>query len=121
MTFATGAFFSLPFFCFSSTCQVQFVPILAEMRQPTKKNVITVLAWSFASITIIYIIAGLAGYYSFCGYVVGAGWMSDVQTNNVLDSFPISDILVLICRVAIVVTMCFSIPLFVDSLVFSYQ
>lgn len=49
---------------------MQFVPILAEMKEPTKKNVITVLAWSFLSISVIYVVAGLTGYYSFCGYVV---------------------------------------------------
>ena len=69
-TFTAGAFFSLPFFCFSSTCQVQFVPILAEMKEPTKKNVITVLNWSFIAIAIIYVLAGTTGYYSFCGYIV---------------------------------------------------
>lgn len=50
---------------------MQFVPVLAEMKEPTKKNVITVLAWSFLSISIIYVIAGVTGYYSFCGYIVG--------------------------------------------------
>lgn len=50
---------------------MQFVPVLAEMKEPTRKNVITVLAWSFLSISIIYVIAGVTGYYSFCGYIVG--------------------------------------------------
>ncbi|KAK8801282.1 hypothetical protein WA171_004428, partial [Blastocystis sp. BT1] len=107
-TFTAGAFFSLPFFCFSSTCQVQFVPILAEMKEPTKKNVITVLNWSFITIAIIYVLAGTTGYYSFCGYI----------TNNVLDSFPVEDISIMICRVAIVISMCFSIPLFSHPLRF---
>ena len=49
---------------------MQFVPILAEMKEPTKKNVLTVLAWSFLSISVIYITAGLAGYYSFCDFIV---------------------------------------------------
>lgn len=68
--YAAGAFFSLPFFCFSSTCQVQFVPILAEMKDPSKKNVLQVLVYSFIGIFVVYIIASLTGYYSFCGYTV---------------------------------------------------
>lgn len=70
MHYAPGAFFSLPFFCFSSTCQVQFVPILAEMEKPTKKNVLKVLFMSFIGIFVIYVIASLSGYYAFCGYTV---------------------------------------------------
>ena len=68
--YTAGAFFSLPFFCFSSTCQVQFVPILAEMKEPSKKNVLKVLTYSFLMIFVVYVIASVSGYYSFCGYTV---------------------------------------------------
>ncbi|KAK8790862.1 hypothetical protein WA158_005493 [Blastocystis sp. Blastoise] len=100
--FTLSSFFSLPFFGFSNCCQVQFVPILARLREPTSKRVNIVIYSSFIVVFIVYCIDAFAGYWSFCGFT----------TSNILDSYPVSDIWILFCRIAISVDLCFSIPLF---------
>lgn len=64
-------FLALPVFCYGHCSQVQFIPILSDMEQPTKKRVTLVIFIAYIIIFAVYSINSLAGYMSFCGYAVG--------------------------------------------------
>ncbi|KAK8801932.1 hypothetical protein WA158_006327 [Blastocystis sp. Blastoise] len=106
LIFSTDIFLAMPLFCFGCCCQVQFLPIVDELNKPTTKRVSAVVIMTYIMIIVIYSINAMGGYFSFCGYV----------TSNILDSFPAENILILISRITLSVTLCFCFPLYSYSI-----
>ena len=68
--FSTNIFLALPLFCYGHCSQVQFIPIVADMKKPTKVRV-SVVIFAYVVIFAVYTLNSLAGYMGFCGYSVG--------------------------------------------------
>ena len=71
--FSSTIFLALPLFCYGHCSQVQFIPIVADMKNPTKARVSVVIFFAYVLIFAIYTLNSLAGYMAFCGYSVGMG------------------------------------------------
>ena len=68
--FSRNIFLAMPVFCYGHCSQVQFIPILSDMKKPTKTRVTLMIFLAYILIFTIYTINSLAGYMSYCGYSV---------------------------------------------------
>lgn len=68
--FSSNIFLALPIFCYGHCSQVQFIPIVADMKRPTRSRVSAVIFFAYVLIFSVYTLNSLAGYMAFCGYSV---------------------------------------------------
>ena len=68
--FSRNIFLAMPVFCYGHCSQVQFIPILSDMKKPTKTRVSVMIFLAYILIFTLYTINSLAGYMSYCGYTV---------------------------------------------------
>ena len=68
--FSRNIFLAMPVFCYGHCSQVQFIPILSDMKNPTKSRVSLMIFFAYVLIFTLYSINSLAGYMSYCGYAV---------------------------------------------------
>ena len=68
--FSRHFFMALPVFCYGHCSQVQFIPIISDLKEPNKKRVSIVITIAYLIIFAVYCINSLTGYMSFCGYAV---------------------------------------------------
>ena len=68
--FSRNIFLAMPVFCYGHCSQVQFIPILSDMKKPTKTRVSVMILLAYILIFTLYTINSLAGYMSYCGYTV---------------------------------------------------
>jgi len=112
VTIGKGLFTSLPIFCFAFNCQVQFIPIVGELRiadGESRSAKVKMLVWVvIALVCSLYVFDSVIGYLSFC---------ADTDS-NILDNYS-NDILVKVGRVGFVVTLCFSFPLYSTAIISS--
>ena len=111
--FSSTIFLALPLFCYGHCSQVQFIPIVADMKNPTKARVSVVIFFAYVLIFAIYTLNSLAGYMAFCGYSVSMGKGYHHQTGNILDSYDYGNIPILVGRFIIAIALCFTFPLYV--------
>ncbi|GMI02761.1 hypothetical protein TrVE_jg12328 [Triparma verrucosa] len=113
VAFGKGLFTSLPIFCFAFNCQVQFLPIVAELkggRSENGKTKVTCLIFGvMCGVCGLYCLDASVGYLSFC----------EDTLNNVLDCYEEDDVLVKVARIGFVVTLMFSFPLYSTAVVTS--
>lgn len=65
-------FMAMPVFCYGHCSQVQFIPIVSDLKQPSRKRVSIVITIAYLIIFAVYCINSLTGYISFCGYAVSS-------------------------------------------------
>lgn len=111
--FSRNIFLALPIFCYGHCSQVQFIPIVADLKEPTKKRVSAVIFFAYVLIFCVYTLNSLAGYMSFCGYAVGMVSLFDSQTGNILDSYDSGNVPIMVGRFLIAIALCFTFPLYV--------
>ena len=111
--FSRNIFLALPIFCYGHCSQVQFIPIVADLKEPTKKRVSAVIFFAYVLIFCVYTLNSLAGDMSFCGYAVGMVSLFDSQTGNILDSYDSGNVPIMVGRFLIAIALCFTFPLYV--------
>ncbi|KAJ1620693.1 transmembrane amino acid transporter protein-domain-containing protein [Pavlovales sp. CCMP2436] len=99
-------FKSVPLLVFAFNCQVPFLPIVAEMGHPSWRDISGLLAFTFAGCAALYWAVALLGFLSF-GETVEA---------NVIDSFADSDTKAVLARIAMVLVLIFSFPLYLFAI-----
>ncbi|GMI27875.1 hypothetical protein TeGR_g15197 [Tetraparma gracilis] len=104
-----GLFTSLPIFCFAFNCQVQFIPIKQELHDPSPSRVRLLVLAVMAGVCLLYAADASLGYASYCADTL----------SNILDNFASGDKLVLVARVAFVLVLNFSFPLYSTAIVSS--
>ena len=107
-----GIFTSLPIFCFAFNCQVQFIPIVGDLRVTdgeSRSSKVKILVFAvIALVCLLYVLDSVIGYLSFC---------ADTDS-NILDNYS-NDSLVRVGRVGFVITLCFSFPLYSTAIISS--
>ena len=68
--FSKNIFMALPVFCYGHCSQVQFIPIISDMKEATKRRVTIMIFFAYLLIFAVYTVNALTGYISFCGYTV---------------------------------------------------
>lgn len=110
--FSRNVFMALPVFCYGHCSQVQFIPIISDMKQPNRKRVSLVIVIAYIVIFSVYAISSLTGYMSFCGYTVSLTCITYLQSGNILSSYPSNNIPILVGRFIIAIALCFTFPLY---------
>lgn len=100
---AMDGFKVAPLLVFAFNCQVPFLPLVAEMPQPTWPRVSRALAITFAATLALYILIATLGFVGF-----GQGAVAP----NILDLFPDSDSLAMLARMAMIIVLVTSFPLY---------
>lgn len=100
---AMDGFKMAPLLVFAFNCQVPFLPLVAEMPQPTWPRVSRALAITFASTLALYLAIATLGFVGF-----GQGAVAP----NILDSFSNSDSLAVLARMAMIIVLVTSFPLY---------
>ncbi|GMH89359.1 hypothetical protein TL16_g11431 [Triparma laevis f. inornata] len=111
--FGKGLFTSLPIFCFAFNCQVQFLPLVAELKggreEGGETKVLCLIFGVMCGVCGLYCLDASVGYLSFC----------EDTLNNILDCYGEDDVLIKISRIGFVVTLMFSFPLYSTAVVTS--
>lgn len=97
-----AVFQSLPLFVYSFNCVVPFIPIFAEMKRKKGTRVRTTLTAAVLLCFVVYCMCAFGGYWAFCGR----------SCPNILDCYPAADALILPARIALVILVIPTIPLF---------
>jgi len=100
---------SLPIFCFAFNCQVQFLPIKSELENPTKARTRLLIFATMLIVCVLYCLDATVGYITFCKDTI----------DNILDNYESGDHLVFVARVAFVLVLTFSFPLYSTAIVSS--
>ncbi|XP_034077999.1 probable sodium-coupled neutral amino acid transporter 6 isoform X2 [Gymnodraco acuticeps] len=107
MTLLSGAFqsgFAIPTMAFSFLCHTTVLPIYCELDRPSKARMQTITNVSISLSFTIYLISALFGYLSFYAHV-------DSELLLSYDAFMSRDIMVMVVRLAILLSVLLTVPL----------
>ncbi|XP_062854460.1 sodium-coupled neutral amino acid transporter 3 [Trichomycterus rosablanca] len=99
-TLTPQAAYTIPILAFAFVCHPEVLPIYTELRKATKKRMQNVANISILAMFIMYLLTAIFGYLTFYGEV----------KDDLLESYPTKDTLMLCVRLAVLVAVTLTVP-----------